>query len=349
MQVDRHVELFGARIDRPEPLVVEEFAVGHAVQHGALEAELGDAALELVGRGRRIVGRQAREGGEARRIGGDRRMQPVVDPARQRHRDVGGDLLRRRRAVGEHLHVDAGLVHLLDAQRAEIEQALVGLARPPGFDAGEMGGHLRVPVVLLDRDHRTLRLVQHVRCVSLAIELRLSYRGRGPAPSSVSPNLLWCRGQRPPGHRQCGERGMLVFNLEREQEWNPKKHVEKILGRVGGGDVTVACWEPGQISPYHCHPDATEIYFCFSGGGQMRTPERRGRGDARQLRGASAGRAARIRQRPQAHAAVPRALRRRHGGALPRLARAPGMDAIGGRRGFFREHVRIHPMQGRNY
>lgn len=66
---------------------------------------------------------------------------------------------------------------------------------------------------------------------------------------------------------------MDVFSLESEQEFNPKKHVEKILGKVGGGDVTVACWEPGQISPYHCHPHATEIYFCYSGGGTMRTPE----------------------------------------------------------------------------
>jgi quercetin dioxygenase-like cupin family protein len=65
---------------------------------------------------------------------------------------------------------------------------------------------------------------------------------------------------------------MHVFSLEREQQWNPQRHVEKILGKVAGGDVTVACWEPGQISPYHCHPHATEIYFCFSGGGTMRTP-----------------------------------------------------------------------------
>lgn len=65
---------------------------------------------------------------------------------------------------------------------------------------------------------------------------------------------------------------MQVFNLDKEQQWNPKHHVEKILGLVGEGDVTVACWEPGQISPYHCHPLATEIYFCFSGGGTMRTP-----------------------------------------------------------------------------
>jgi quercetin dioxygenase-like cupin family protein len=67
---------------------------------------------------------------------------------------------------------------------------------------------------------------------------------------------------------------MRVFNLLQEQEFNPKKHVEKILGKIGEGDVTVACWEPGQVSPYHCHPDATEIYFCFQGGGKMRTPER---------------------------------------------------------------------------
>ena len=66
---------------------------------------------------------------------------------------------------------------------------------------------------------------------------------------------------------------MHVFSLEREQQWNPTRHVEKILGKVADGDVTVACWEPGQISPYHCHPHATEIYFCFSGGGAMRTPK----------------------------------------------------------------------------
>lgn len=65
---------------------------------------------------------------------------------------------------------------------------------------------------------------------------------------------------------------MHVFSLAREQEWNPHRHVEKILGTEAAGDFTVACWEPGQISPNHCHPHATEIYFCFYGGGTMRTP-----------------------------------------------------------------------------
>ena len=66
---------------------------------------------------------------------------------------------------------------------------------------------------------------------------------------------------------------MQVFSVVGEAEFRPDKHVEKILGTIEQGDVTVACWEPGQISPYHCHPDATEIYFCFEGGGIMRTPE----------------------------------------------------------------------------
>jgi quercetin dioxygenase-like cupin family protein len=67
---------------------------------------------------------------------------------------------------------------------------------------------------------------------------------------------------------------MHAFNVRHEAEFDAKTHVEKILGTIADGDVTVACWEPGQISPYHCHPRATEIYFCFEGGGVMRTPER---------------------------------------------------------------------------
>jgi mannose-6-phosphate isomerase-like protein (cupin superfamily) len=65
---------------------------------------------------------------------------------------------------------------------------------------------------------------------------------------------------------------MQVFSLPDQQEFDLERHVEKILGTVGEGDVTIACWEPGQISPYHCHPQATEIYFCFQGGGKMTTP-----------------------------------------------------------------------------
>ena len=53
---------------------------------------------------------------------------------------------------------------------------------------------------------------------------------------------------------------MITFDLIKEAEFSPDRHVEKILGDVADGDVTVACWEPGQISPNHCHPDAVEMY-----------------------------------------------------------------------------------------
>ncbi|MPZ73900.1 MAG: cupin domain-containing protein [Nitriliruptorales bacterium] len=68
---------------------------------------------------------------------------------------------------------------------------------------------------------------------------------------------------------------MYMFDLRQEQHFEPDLHVEKVLETVAGGDVTVACWEPGQVSPYHCHPRATEIYFCFEGGGRMITPSDR--------------------------------------------------------------------------
>ena len=64
---------------------------------------------------------------------------------------------------------------------------------------------------------------------------------------------------------------MHVFKLRDEQEFDSSRHVEKVLGEIGGGDVTIACWEAGQVSPNHCHPEATEIYFCFEGGGVMNT------------------------------------------------------------------------------
>ena len=161
MEIDRHVELLGALVDRPEFLEVEKFAVRHAVQHGALEAELGHRALELVGGGLRVDGGKRGEGGEALGVGRADLGEAVVDLPRQVGGDVGTKLLRRRRAMREHLDVDAGLVHLLEAQAAEIEEPLVGLVAAAGFGAGEMLGQFRVPVMLLDGDDRTIRLLHH--------------------------------------------------------------------------------------------------------------------------------------------------------------------------------------------
>ena len=99
---------------------------------------------------------------------------------------------------------------------------------------------------------------------------------------------------------------MHVFSLNREQQWEPKRHVEKILGKIADGDVTVACWEPGQISPYHCHPRATEIYFCFLGGGTMRTPTETVTVEPGGFVVHPTRRSTRIREWAGAHNAVPR-------------------------------------------
>lgn len=66
---------------------------------------------------------------------------------------------------------------------------------------------------------------------------------------------------------------MDVFDMRVEREFSDDGRVEKILHRYPPGDVTVACFEPGQQSMDHAHPEAVEIYFCFEGGGTMRTDE----------------------------------------------------------------------------
>ena len=209
-------------------------------------------------------------------IGGAGRREPVVDAANQRGRAFGRQLLRRRRAVRDHLHVDAGLVHLLEAQRAEIEQPVHLRSGPAGFQPDVGLGQLGVPVMLLDRDDRAIRLLEHFTPLR-KIEV-VSYQGR--AGVSRCETARHARANRHnPGKTAIREQRMHAFNIDKEQEWDPKKHVEKILAEldVGGGqagDYTVACWEPGQVSPNHCHPYATEIYFCFSGGGKMRLPSR---------------------------------------------------------------------------
>lgn len=65
---------------------------------------------------------------------------------------------------------------------------------------------------------------------------------------------------------------MHVHDLRDAAHYDPAERVEHVLLSVAGGDFTCACWEPGQISPYHCHPWATEAYLCLEGGGVMRTP-----------------------------------------------------------------------------
>jgi quercetin dioxygenase-like cupin family protein len=65
---------------------------------------------------------------------------------------------------------------------------------------------------------------------------------------------------------------MRRFDVDGEATFAIERHVERVLLTQEGGDFSLACWEPGQISPYHSHPAAIEAYVCMSGGGTMRTP-----------------------------------------------------------------------------
>jgi hypothetical protein len=160
MQIDRHVERLGAREDRPVARIVDEVAVRKPVDHRALEAEPGDAALELIGGRRRIAGRQRGEAREALRRRRDDRGEPVVDAPAELDR-ARRDLLQGRRAVRQDLDVDAALVHVFQARLTDIFQRLPDARRRKRIAAGEQRGQFRVGIMLLDRDDRTLRLLQH--------------------------------------------------------------------------------------------------------------------------------------------------------------------------------------------
>jgi hypothetical protein len=131
---------------------------------------------------------------------------------------------------------------------------------------------------------------------------------------------------------------MLSFNVKAEEKFDPKHHVEKILGTAGEGDVTVACWEPGQTSPYHCHPNAVELYFCFEGGGTMRTPTETRR-QAGLLCRPSARRAARMDHRAATHPPLPRPLRRGDVGPHQGVAEQRRVETAAARCRVFRREV----------
>lgn len=74
---------------------------------------------------------------------------------------------------------------------------------------------------------------------------------------------------------------MELVDLKAAEEFSPKHHVHKSLTETERSDITIACWEPGQTSPIHCHPGADEIYHVMEGEGVFsdgRTEKRLGPG-----------------------------------------------------------------------
>ena len=101
------------------------------------------------------------EGGEALGVGRADLGEAIVNLTGQVGGDVGTKFLGGRRAMREDLDVDPGLVHLLETQAAQVKEPLVRLVASPGFGTGEMLGQFRVPVMLLDGNDRTIRLLHH--------------------------------------------------------------------------------------------------------------------------------------------------------------------------------------------
>ena len=160
--VDRHLERFGPLEDGPEELVVEVAAPGVAIDHGALEAVFADRTLQLIGRRFRRRGRQRGEGGEPVWMASHRVGEAVVGLTGERHRLGRVELLHARSGQRQHLHIDAGRIHVRDPVVAEIAELLdeLGVARqvlPGTFD--ERPGR----VVLFERDRAWPLLSQNMK------------------------------------------------------------------------------------------------------------------------------------------------------------------------------------------
>ena len=157
MYIYRYVQRLRALEDRPEALVVDEKPARKPVNHRAFHPELRHAALELVRGGFRIGRRQRRERLKARRVAAHSVVQAIVRATREAHRELRLHEMRPRRRVRKHLHVDAGVVHLLQPLRAEVLQPLSQLR--PRFVGTIVGDDLAVEVVLFDGDD--LRFLVH--------------------------------------------------------------------------------------------------------------------------------------------------------------------------------------------
>ena len=81
----------------------------------------------------------------------------VIGATRQADGGLGVELLQAWIGMRQYLHVDPGLVHLSEAQFADIVEALDDARRMGRLLADRMSLHLRVEVMLLQRDDEGFR------------------------------------------------------------------------------------------------------------------------------------------------------------------------------------------------
>ena len=98
------------------------FPVDRAVGHATHEAKLADRAVEFVGRRLGLAQRHCGEGAETLRIDRNLIGDPRVELAGVGDTFSPGQALNAGRHGRQHLHVDAGLVHVCDAPGPQVEE-----------------------------------------------------------------------------------------------------------------------------------------------------------------------------------------------------------------------------------
>ena len=53
---------------------------------------------------------------------------------------------------------------------------------------------------------------------------------------------------------------MRILDLTQAEEFSPTHHIQKTLAASPRCGISIACWEPEQVSPIHAHRGADEIY-----------------------------------------------------------------------------------------
>jgi hypothetical protein len=123
VQVDRRVQGLRGLEDGPELRVVQVLALGVGVDDDADQAEFPRAALDFLGRGRRVLRRDRGQPAEPVRVLAARLGQLVVGQSGHGDRPVPVQDLDAGAGQRDDLPVDAGGVHVGDPPVAEVLQA----------------------------------------------------------------------------------------------------------------------------------------------------------------------------------------------------------------------------------
>ncbi len=129
MDVERGVEMLQRLQDRREGRLVEIVAARMGIQHRAVEAEPGHAALDLRDRALHVLRREGGEAGEPVGIFPAGRRQPVVRQRGEFAAFARVQHLHARRRQQQKLAVDPELVHALDPALADIAELLLKRAQ----------------------------------------------------------------------------------------------------------------------------------------------------------------------------------------------------------------------------